>query len=126
GRPGRPSRPRRFSHRNASRLLVVHGLTHLILHAADRVLHLAGGLLGCPFGFGLAVARYLAGDFLHLAFGLTRRAFDPVLVHVILPLEFAARERTVRAQRGSMNGIYMRRNEAATSALLTISIKVKS
>ena len=39
--------------------------THRIFQSADRVLHLAGGLVGLAFSFQLLVAEDLSGGFLH-------------------------------------------------------------
>src|SRR3569832_163907 len=66
--------------------VVVERLARLVLEPADGVLNLAGALLRRAFGVGLGVARHLAGDFLHLAFGLLDRTFDAILVHRSCPL----------------------------------------
>ena len=43
---------------------------HRILQSTDRVLHLACGLVGLPFGFQLLVAEDLPRGFFHRSFGL--------------------------------------------------------
>src|SRR3569833_2646226 len=66
--------------------VVAARLARLVLEPADGVLIFVGVLLCFAFGFGLGVARHLAGDFLHLAFGLLDRTFDAILVHRSCPL----------------------------------------
>src|SRR5215469_7732374 len=61
----------------APRLLSANG----ILHAAGRVLDLAGRFFGLSFGLRLRVAGHLAGCLFHGTFRLVRGAFDPVLIH---------------------------------------------
>src|SRR5262249_15945533 len=56
-----------------------------VLHAADRVLDLALGLVGLAFGLGLGIARHLAGIFLDLALRLLGGALDAVFVHFDSP-----------------------------------------
>src|ERR1700733_12914293 len=54
---------------------------HRIFQAADRVLHLAGSLVGLAFGFQLLVAENLPGSFFHGSLGLLGRAFDAIFIH---------------------------------------------
>src|ERR1700692_3641812 len=54
---------------------------HRIFQTADRVLHLAGSLVGLAFGFQLLVAEDLSGDFFHGSLGLLGRALDAIFIH---------------------------------------------
>ncbi len=51
---------------------------HHILQSADRVLHLAGSLVGLAFSFQLLVAQDLSGGFFHGSLGLLCRTVDSV------------------------------------------------
>src|SRR3984893_9838132 len=80
GSPGWPLPPLIFSARG-------------VFQSADRVLHLAGDLLGLAFRFGLGVAGYLSDLLLHGSLRLVRRAFHSVFVHSCLSFSFADGQR---------------------------------
>src|SRR5271165_1885216 len=61
--------------------LLPQRVAHRVLRAADRVLHLAGGLLGLAFALQLRVTGYLASSFLDGTLDLVGSALDPILVH---------------------------------------------
>jgi len=52
-----------------------------IFQSADRVLHLAGSLVGLAFSFQLLVAEDLSGGFFHDSLGLLCRTLDSIFVH---------------------------------------------
>jgi hypothetical protein len=52
-----------------------------ILHAANGILDLAGGLLGLAVRLQLGVADCLADGFLDRAFDLVGSSRDPILIH---------------------------------------------
>jgi len=54
---------------------------HCIFHSADRVLHLAGGLVGLTFGFQFLIAKDLPDGLFHGSFGLLCGAFDSIFIH---------------------------------------------
>jgi hypothetical protein len=54
---------------------------HRIFQSADRVLHLAGSLVGLAIGFQLLVAENLPGGFFDGSLGLLGRAFDSIFIH---------------------------------------------
>src|ERR1700692_1022546 len=56
-----------------------------IFQSADRVLHLAGSLVGLAFGFQLLVAENLSGDFFDGSLGLLAPAFDAIFIHLLFP-----------------------------------------
>ena len=51
--------------------------SHRIFQSADRVLHLAGSLVGLAFSFQLLVAEDLSGGFFHGSLGLLCRTPYP-------------------------------------------------
>src|SRR5205823_6366280 len=55
-----------------------------VLDAADRVLHLAFGLVQLAFALKLRVAGQFACAFFHLDAQIGRGAFCPILVHDVL------------------------------------------
>src|ERR1700730_15163199 len=76
GSPGWPLPPLIFSARG-------------VFPSADRVLHLAGDLLGLALRFGLGVARYLSDLLLHGSLHLVSRAFHAIFDHCCLSFPVA-------------------------------------
>src|ERR1051326_8344106 len=56
-------------------------LLQRVLETANRVLHLAGDLVGLAVGFQLGITNDLADGLLDRAFDLLGRAGDPIVVH---------------------------------------------
>jgi len=54
---------------------------HRIFQSTDRVLHLAGSLVGLAFSFQLLVTEYLPCSFFHCSFGLLCRTFNSIFIH---------------------------------------------
>src|ERR1700726_3791177 len=54
---------------------------HCILQFTDRILHLAGSLVGLAFSFQLLVAEDLPCGFFHRSFGLLCRTSNSILIH---------------------------------------------
>jgi hypothetical protein len=54
---------------------------HCVFQSADRVLHLAGGLIGLALSFQLLIAEGLPCSFFHRAFSLLCRTNNSILVH---------------------------------------------
>ena len=64
-----------------------------IFQSADRVLHLAGGLVGIAFSFQLLVAEDLSGGFFHGSLGLLCRTLDSIFVHTMRRAERPSHEK---------------------------------